>query len=358
VGFAPGFNLANYPINSQNASVSDPTKNVFIDPSTTTPLTHEFTTSYGVNVLNGRGYAEASYIYRKTKSFVEDFFTTDGGFTDVVLNGVSAGTFTNQRFMNSDLPRRQYQAMTFESRYSLSNRWNVNGNYTLQLKNEGNYEGEASSQPGNASVIGDYPEAFNEARSYPDGRLQSFQRHRFRMWSIYDLNLGRAGDVSVSGLWRVDSGLIYTLAARNQAITTTQRAIMAAAGYPDAPTSQTVFFADRGTENFKGYGLLDLDLSYNIPVFKSVRPWVKFDVYNLFDNKKLIAWSTTISQNSSSPKDNLGLATDYTKAATFGTATGNTVTTSLGDTFNTYPVAFNGAIPGGRTIRVAMGVRF
>ena len=46
------------------------------------------------------------------------------------------------------------------------------------------------------------------------------------------------------------------------------------AGYPDAPTNQTVFFADRGSETFKGYGLFDLDLSYNVPVFRSLRPWI------------------------------------------------------------------------------------
>ena len=204
--FAPGFNLANYPVNSSNAEVADPTQNVFIDKDTTTPLTHEFTTSYGLNLFADRGYAEASYIYRKTTNFIEDFYTIAGGFTDVVVDGISAGRFTNQQFTNSDLPHREYHAMTFQSRYQLSSRWLVNGHYTVQLKNDGNYEGEASNQPGNPSAIGDYPEGFNAARSYPDGRLQDFQRHRLRIWSIYTLGMKRAGDVSVSGLWRVDSG--------------------------------------------------------------------------------------------------------------------------------------------------------
>jgi hypothetical protein len=356
--FAPGFNRANYPVNSDNASVSDPTKNVFVDPNTTTPVTHEVTTSYGVNLFGGRGFAEATYIYRKTNNLIEDFLTIQGGTTEIVVDGVSAGIFTNQKFMNSDLPHREYQAMTFQSRYRFSSRWNVNGHYTLQLKNDGNFEGEASNQPGNASAIGDYPEAFNAARTYPDGRLQDFQRHRLRIWSIYDLDMKRAGNVSVSGLWRVDSGQVYSLAARNQPLSATQRAILTAAGYPDAPTTQTVYFGPRGSQEFKGYGLLDLDVSYNVPVFKSVRPWVKLDIYNLFDNQKLIAWDTTITQTGSSPKDNLGLATTYTQGPRFGTATGNTVTNLNSSGINAYPTAFNGALPGGRTYRVAVGFRF
>ena len=356
--FTPGFDLANYPVSPQNATVRDPTQNVFIDPDTTTPITHEVTASYGLNVFAGRGYAEATYIYRTTTNFIEAFQTLEGGSTNVVVDGISAGAFTNQLFRNSDLPQREYQALAFQSQYQFSDRWSVRGHYTLQLKNEGNYEGEATSQPGNTSAIGDYPEAFNVARSFPTGRLQDFQRHRLRIWSIYMFGLGRAGDLSVSGLWRVDSGQVFSLAARNQPLSATQRATLMSAGYPDAPTTQTVFFAENGSEDFKGYGLFDLDVSYNVPVFKSVRPWIKFDVYNLFNNQKLIAWNTTIAQSASSPRDALGLATAYTAGSTFGTATGNTVTNLNYTGINSYPVAFNGAIPGGRTVRLAVGVRF
>ena len=69
----------------------------------------------------------------------------------------------------------------------------------------------------------------------------------------------------------------------------------------------------------------------------TLRPWLKFDVFNLFDNRKLIAWNTAVTQNAASPKDSLGLATDYTKAATYGTATGNTVTNLYSTTINAYP---------------------
>ena len=362
--FSPGFDPANYPITPANASVSDPRQNVQIDSDTKSPLTHEFSTSYGVNLGAGRGYAEAGSVYRKTTSLIEDFLTRADGVTNVVVNGVSAGSFTNKVFRNTDLGWREYQGMVFQSRVSVNNDWTVNGHYTLQLKNDGNYEGEATNQPGKPSIIGNYPEAFTAARSYPDGRLQDFQRHRLRLWSTYIVNMNRFGDLSVSGLWRVDSGRVFSLAARNQAITAAQRAILAAAGYPDVPaaTDNHVFFGDRGSETFKGYGLFDTSITYNIPLLGSLRPWFKLDIYNLLDNRKLIAWNTTVSQNAAGARDELGLATSYTPGATFGTATGNTVTNLYATTINAFPVSFNtltpGAVAGGRTIRFALGFRF
>jgi hypothetical protein len=52
-------------------------------------------------------------------------------------------------------------------------------------------------------------------RDAPDGRLPGFERNKLRAWSVYDWSLGPYGALSLSGLWRVDSGLAYSLAAGN-----------------------------------------------------------------------------------------------------------------------------------------------
>jgi hypothetical protein len=299
-----------------------------------------------------------SYIARVTHDLIEDFQTLQGGFTNVVVNGVSAGDFTNIVYQNTDLANRQYQAMVFQARYRIARNWNINGHYTLQLKNYGNYEGEGTNQPGKVSLIGNYPEAFSAARNFPEGNLQDFQRSRLRIWSVKQWTMSRAGDLSVSGLWRVDSGRAYSLAARNQPLTATQDAIIANAGYPDTPQLQTVYFGDRGSQFFPGFAVFDASVNYNVPVFRKLRPYVKFDIYNLFNNEKLIAYSTTVSQNKAAGVDNLGLATSYTPSSSFGTGTGNTVTNVNLSNINTYPLAYNAATPGGRTFQVAVGFRF
>jgi hypothetical protein len=362
VTFPPGFNPANYPV-SASASALVPLGNVFMAPGLKTPVVREFTTSYGENLRGGRGYAEAAYIHRRTVDLIEDVQTVDGGFTNVSLNGLSVGRFTNVVYQNSDAAHRVYDALVFQSRYRLSHIWSLAGHYTMQLRNDGNYEGEAAGQPGKTSFIGNYPEAFNAARNFPDGHLQDFQRHRLRIWSIYNIGMGRYGDVSVSGLWRVDSALTYSLRAVSPSLTATQRALIAQAGYPDSPQTAPptsgyfVFFGERGSESFKGYGLFDSSVNYGLPIFRTLRPWVKLDVFNLLDNRKLIAWNITVRPDAASAKDDLGLATGYTRGATFGTATGNTMNLT-GLTVNAYPVAFNGALAGGRTVRVAMGIKF
>src|SRR4029450_8295599 len=197
---------------------------------------------------------------------IEDFITLADGTTRVQAFGVDAGVVTNHGYRNTDQAHRLFDSMVFQGRYQVANRWTVNGAYTLQLRNEGNYEGEGTNTPGATSRIGDYPEAFTAARFFPDGRLQDYERHRLRAWTIYNIGRGRSGAASVSGLWRYDSAQVYSLRATGQPPTTAQRNILRAAGYPDLPGNSSVFFAPRGSEEFEGYGLLDANISYNIPV--------------------------------------------------------------------------------------------
>jgi Carboxypeptidase regulatory-like domain len=356
--FTPGTTIANYPVNSANSAASDPLQNVFIAPGMKSPLVHEFSTSYGANLFSQRGFGEVAYVFRKTTSLIEDFQTIQGGFTNVVVQGVDAGQFTNIIFDNTDQANREYQGMVFQGRYNLSDRWIVNGQYTLQLKNEGNYEGEGTNTPGSTTQIGNYPEIFNADRSFPDGRLQNFQRSRLNAWTVYTLGMGRAGDLSFSGLWNWNSARVFTYAARGQALTPIQNALLASAGYPDTPGTQTVYFGDRGTGEFAGYSIVNVSVNYNVPVFKALRPWVKMDLFNIFDNRKLIAWNTTVSQNRAAGVDNLGLATNFTQGANFGKGTGNTQANAFLSNIPTYPLAFSGADPGGRTLRMAVGFRF
>ena len=144
-------------------------------------------------------------------------------------------------------------------------------------------------------------------------------------------------------------------------MTATQAAILARRVIPTLPASGNwSSSASRGRSTFAGYGLFDMSLNYNVPVFRTLRPWVKFDVFNLFNNEKLIAWNTTITQNpAASPEDSLGLATDYTKGATFGNGDrqhGDEPVTSDDDQHLSAGVQRCDA--GGRTVRVAVGFRF
>lgn len=80
---------------------------------------------------------------------------------------------------------------------------------------------------------------------------------------------------------------------------------------------------------------------------KTLSLYVLFQVYNLFNNQKLILWNTTVTPDPNSPVDELGLRTGFLRSAQFGKGTANTH----------YPRWSTGE-NGGRTFRMALGIRF
>ena len=340
--FAPGFNPDNYLIVDGGFA----TQNVFSDPDLKSPVTKEFTVSAGAT-LGSDGYVKATYIRRRASNFVEDIIDLSTGFTDVMYEGQSFGTFDNQVFRNTDMLERNYDALQFDGTYRPWRSLQLDGSYTLQIKNHGNFEGEGTNQPGVPSIAFDYPEIFDPDRHFPYGRLNDFQRHKIRLWGIYNLDLGGVGAVDLGGIWRYNSGLTYSLSAGGVPVTAEQEAILAPLTYTSPPTSQGVFFAGRGSENYDGYGLFDLSAQYQIPVWSDLSPYLKFELYNVFNNDKLVFWDTTVEPVYDGPVDALGLPTTYEEGPRFGEGT------SVGD----YPTYLPG-VDGGRTFRMALGFRW
>jgi hypothetical protein len=341
--FAAGLDPANY----LTLAGRFPTSNVSVDSALQSPLVRELTASYAVEPGGGRGFVQAAYVWRDWRRFVDDFVSIANGTTHVIKSGFDVGTFTNVAYRNADEATHTYSAIELFGRYEIRRNWTMNGSYTLQLENDGNDPGEAAGMPGATSALGNYPEIFTAARHYPDGRLPAFERSTLRLWSTGRTDLGRAGALTISALVRANSGRVYSLAAVNQPLTAIQIARLQAAGYPDRPAGQTVFFGDRGSETFGGCGVVDLAVAYDIPVLKTLRPWAKLEIYNALDNQTPIAFDTTVVPDAATPTDALGLNTGYRPAATFGKTT----------SADQFPAPFPGAT-GGRTFRVAIGMRF
>ncbi len=100
-------------------------------------------------------------------------------------------------------------------------------------------------------------------------------------------------------------------------------------------------------ESFHGFGVADFSAGYSLPVFKTVRPYVKFELLNAFNNQKLITFDTTVSANWDGPVDALGIPTTYTQGPRFGQANSNA----------SFPNWRSGN-SGSRAFLVAAGVRF
>jgi hypothetical protein len=342
--FAPGFDTANYEVSFG----SFPTANIFLTPGLSSPITREFSASIGQQ-LGARGMAKLTYANRSYYNFIEDFIDnpTDAGRTDVVYNGTDFGTFDNITYRNSDLPERKYQALLAQANYRLARRLSIEGHWTVQLKNDGNFEGEAQNQPGISSSLGDYPEILVPSRNFPQGRLTGYQRNKVRLWAIYNQPLGRFGSVDIAPLLRVDSGTAYSLLATNVDLSDVQ--LSRDPGYAHLPDggTQTLYFGERGAQTFPGFALMDLAATYQVPVFKTVSPWVKVEILNVTNNQKLISWDTTVTPDPASPLDANGLPTGYIRGPRFGQATSN----------SDYP-GWRPGQTGGRTYLLSAGVRF
>jgi hypothetical protein len=340
--FAPGFDLANY---QTVIFASFPTANVEFAEGVRSPLTKEFTLGLGTE-LGDRGYAKATFAWRRASQFVDDFMDLGRGITNIPL----VGPVVNRVFDNVDNFHRDYQAAVLQGGHRVFDTLRVDGHYTLQLRNHSPFAGEAANQPGMPSSFGNYPEIFEAAldRLMPDGRLDNYQRHKLRLYATYVQSLGRFGSVDVSPLWRVNSGAVYNLTA-NIPVPAAQRARNP--GYPaadfNATTREVVFFGERGEYSFRGYGVLDLATSYNVAIWRSLRPWFKLEIYNLLNNTKQIAWDRTVTPDPASPLDANGIPTGYIEGPRFGQPTAG----------NHFPQPYPGQ-NGARAIRVAFGIRF
>jgi hypothetical protein len=315
--FAPAFDSANW----VTFAGSVPTVNVKFDKGLHSPTTDEFTFG-GSYTLPRNGYVKAIYTWRKAGNLIESFTDTTTGSSTATLEGLEVGPFDNVVYRNSNLPTRKYQGLTFIGMVRPVGRWSVNANYTLQLKNEGDFDGEGRNTPGISSLWGDYPEVYIRERNFPLGRLAVFQKHRVRAWTSYDLDLGRAGVITPSLVYRYDSGGVYSLTAGSVPWSQYQRDRTPAV-YTSLGKTQTIFFGERGSQDFEDSHIIDLGLSYAVPVWKTVRPWFKVELRNAFNNDKLLTWNTAIRPDNAGPTDQYGLPTAYIKGANFGKGTSN-----------------------------------
>lgn len=345
--FAPAQSLSNF---ATIISANFPTANISVADGLHSPTVREFTTSIG-RELGARGYARATYQFRRWFDFVEDEINLGNGIVNVNRNGANVGNLSRVVISNTNGVDREYQALVIQSGYRFRRSMNIGAHYTVQLKNEGNSNVEAANQPGVSSVFGDYPEILGPAldRYLPEGRLADYQKHKVRVYGTYSQTMGRFGIVDLSPIWRIDSGQVFSYSAAGVPLTAIELARNP--GYPanniNSSTSQTLFFGQRGAGDFLGYGLLDLAATYSLPIWKVAKPWVKVEFYNLLNNDKQIKWDTTVTADPNSPKDANGLPTGYIQGTNFGKATND----------NQFPQPVPGT-NGGRLFRMAFGVRF
>ncbi|MCP4204835.1 MAG: hypothetical protein GY769_23240, partial [bacterium] len=216
--YAPAYDFNNTLGNNYViVAACDGTQNVFVDDNLSSPTVEEITLAYGTELKRG-GFVKVVYTDRSYSDFVEDFITAADP-VEVVVQGVSAGTFSRATFRNTSDLSRDYEALQVIARYRLTDNWTVDGNWTHQLKNEGNFEGEGTNTPGSSTLFGDWQEALIQESHFPVAKLNDFQEDRIRAWTNYNLELGRGGNLNFGLLANYDTGEVHEVIDTNVPLT-------------------------------------------------------------------------------------------------------------------------------------------
>ena len=279
---------------------SFPVRNVFLDEGLETPSTREFTLQAGTRLGPARrgqgdlhqppdGHPAGRLHHPRDRP-------DDGDRGRPDLRPLRQRVHHQHRHLVPQVRRH-----AADSSYRVSAKLSVWAHYTMQLKNEGNFEGEAANQPGNYSIIGDRPEILSEAATLPGrppGPVPAAQGARGGQ-PRPAAGPRRHGQPGPAVPLRLAADLQLLAAAcpppRRSGRWPRPRATRASSA------SQTIFYEGRGTQEYEAQHLVDLALNYDVPVWKKVRPYVKFDLRNVFNSQPLIGFDTTLIPNNSGP---------------------------------------------------------
>lgn len=302
-------------------------------------------------LLGTRGYARADVIWRDWSDFYTSFVDRTTGKTQDEF-----GTQFDQAIIrnDSDLYDRKYYAVQTQFGYRLNQRFNVGGTYTWS-RLLGNVTGEDTGSGPLTGVAGERPEYRQSSWNYPMGYLTGDQRHRARVWGVYDLPTP-VGDFNFSVLQQFDSGTRTSVDG-----TIDPSPFLTNPGYVSVPTGVSYFFGGRGNLKTADITRTDLSLNYKIRLLRGVDFFIQPEVLNVFNRQGVQSYDEEVLTNS-----------DATYLAPFNPFTANPVEcpqgtaaaacTAMGANFqrgvNFGQPNSEGDFQTPRTFRISMGLRF
>ena len=240
----------------------------------------------------------ADYVYRDYK----DFYTAQTDTSTGKVSDSLGQQYDLTLIVNSNVPKRKYQALNTQGTYRFNARTDVGGTYTLSHA-WGNFEGEnTGSGPITAGYL-QYPEYKQESWNFPEGDLQIDQRHRARIW--VDYGLPKVEGLSVSVLETLETGTPY--GASNFVNTSANGVdprlyVTNTFGYLTPPTGPTTtyFYTARDAFRLEGQKRTDLAVSYNYGMGAGPRKvdlFIQAQIANVFGQEQLCGCGGTVFTN-------------------------------------------------------------
>ena len=265
-------------------SINIPGGTTVIRESLVSPSTSEY--ALGVSVrLGGKGLLRTDYVHRDAEDFYIDRLDLSTGRATT-----PNGTLVNLALIENDnsLLERVYDGLHTQFQYRLD-RLNLGGNWTWSHV-RGNFDGETTAN-GPVRFANNYPEYFDMDWYSPRGDLAIDQRHRIRLFAVYDIINNSRNTLNVGLLQSYFSGLPYGAVGRVDA-----RPYLTNPGYELPPTTVTYYFTGRDAFHTDDITSTDLTLNYSFhwQLFgKEMEVFLQPEMLNVFDEHGIINVNTT-----------------------------------------------------------------
>ncbi|GLH73520.1 hypothetical protein GETHLI_20220 [Geothrix limicola] len=256
--------------------------------------------SYSLKHADGQnGFWSLAYSRRRWKNFVDDF-------VDLQTNPVDANDLTQTTVKNDPSLWRTYQSLELQFQSQVTEAFSWGGNVTFsELK--GNYEG---GQVGTQEQLHNYgplagepgalPGALTRAQMSPEGYLLADVPVRARITSNYLVHLG-PGKLNFGAILAYTSGGVYNKTA----------SAPTPAGLSTFGGTYTEYFAPRGAFRFPDTYRMDLQIAYEVPVWRKATFFTQVNLVNFPNHQLQASWNTSASVAAGNvwrPGANYGLA--------------------------------------------------
>jgi len=174
-----------------------------INGSLESPSADEF--AIGLDRQFARGTVRADFVYRE----YGDFYAARTDLSTGRVFNTAGVPFDLTLIENTDLVSRRYRALSLQGTQRIGSRLDLGGNYTVS-RAWGNFDGETSSSGPVTTRLLAYPEYAQQSWFSPEGDLSIDQRHRLRVWGVYEVPMAEAaGALNVAVLHQYASGVPY-----------------------------------------------------------------------------------------------------------------------------------------------------
>jgi outer membrane receptor protein involved in Fe transport len=296
--------------------------------------------------LGGRGAFRADLVRRDFKDFYSERIDTSTG----LVTDEFGQEFDLKLIENTNESDRKYTALSTQVTYRIGRTY-LGANYTLS-KLSGNLNGESVGSGPLAGDLLSYPEYFDRRWSYPDGDLDSDQRHRARIWANLEVPMPSVfGRVNIGAVQQVHSGTPYGAAGEVRTGDFVDNP-----GYSTPPDTVVYYFTPRDEFRTKAMYRTDLavNYTYRLPGLGTSELFAQFQLLNLFNqfqlyNNRTDAIDTTVVTAVDEP-DRFQTFDPFTETPQQG------VHWDYGEKFGQAIAA--GAYTTPRTFQFALGIRF